>query len=152
MLNLLQSAEVQLKEDGEESHARPPFINDHAADDHSHITGVQQMSLHQEVVAGPVCGPSTIEQYEERKGRRGNGEMPRERGGGRVLEKSDALCYVGHLISHSGNVLEQHHDVYEKQIFRAEQWLVFSTARPLSAMFKLKVNFHVHTAPISLSS
>jgi len=152
MSNLFPSAQTLLKEEGKTGHARPPFVLERAADDHSHSTGSQHRSSHQEVVAGPVCGPSTIEQYEERKGRRGDGEISGDRRGGGVLEKSDALCYVGHLISHSGNVLEQHHVVYEKQIFRAEQWLVFSTARPFSAVYKLKVNFHVHAGRISLYS
>lgn len=151
MSNLFPSAQAQLKEYGETGHSRPSCVHDRAADDHCHITGAQQRSLHQEVFAGPVCGPSAIEQYEERKGRRGNGEAPGDKREEGVLEKFDALCYVRHLISHPGNVLEQHHVVYEKQIFRAEQWLVFSTARPLSAMYKLKVIFHVHAGRISLS-
>jgi hypothetical protein len=150
MLNLVPGAYAQMKEDGDESHARPPFVHDHAADNDSHSTG-PQLSSPQEVVAGPLCGPSTTEQYEESRGSRGNGETPSETSGECLLENSDALSYVQHLISHSGNVLEQHHDVYEKQIFRAEQWLVFSTARPLSAVFKLKVHFCLHTATISLS-
>ena len=151
MLNLLPSAYAQLKEDGEESHARPPFVHDHAADNDIHSTG-PQMSSPQEVVAGPLCRPSTTEQYEESRGRRGNGETPGEISGKCLLGNSNVLSYVRHLISHSGNVLEQHHVVYEKQIFRAEQWLVFSTARPLSAVFKLKVHFHLHTGTISLST
>jgi len=144
MPDLLPSADVQ-QFDGEEGHDRPPDC------DHRNETGALQNSSHQEVYV-LRRRPSMIERNEEAKERRGNGETPGDGRRAKEIEKCDALSFIRHSISHSGNVLEQHHVVYEEQIFRAEQWLVFCTARPLSAFFKLQVNSSVHTPSNSLSS
>jgi hypothetical protein len=89
--------------------------------DHRERTGPQEDRLQQEDERG----------FEE--GARGSG------GRGGTIGKSDALSLMRHSISYSGNILEQHHLAREKQILRAEQWLIFTTARPLSAVFKLRV-------------
>ena len=131
------STEAQLKEDKENGHARPTFAHDRKADDQSLSSVPQHKSSHQDVVAGLHRGPSTIQPYGGQE-RRTNGETPGDKTG-EGLEQSDTLSFIRHAVSHTGNALEQHHAVLEKQIFREEQWLIFSTARPLSAVYKLQV-------------
>jgi len=138
------STETQLKEDEKNGHARQTFAHNRKANDQS-LSSVP----HQDVVAGLHRGPSTIQLDRGGQERRTNGATPGDETG-EGLEQSNALSFLRHSVSHTGNASQQHHADVEKQIFREEQWLVFSTARPLSAVYKLQVKVATQSKTLQL--